>query len=79
MTFIARLKKALKKIEGKEVRIFNRPSNCIRIVLATSGQKYWGTVKEVARDHFTIEVSYDGGGRESIVVKMAEVATFSEE
>ena len=30
-------------------------------------------------DHFTIEVSYGGGGRENIVVKMSEVASFSEE
>lgn len=78
MTFIARLKRALKKIEGKSVNIGSGPSNCIRIVLS-GGKEYWCTVKEVLKDHFVIQVSYGGGGREKIVVKFIEVASFSEE
>ena len=76
--FIEKLKTALKKIEGKKVNLGHGASNCIRIVLS-GGKEYWCTVKNVDDDHFTIEVSYGGGGRENIVVKMSEVASFSEE
>ena len=74
--FEEKLRAALKKIEGKHVSL-SGPSNCIRIVLQ-GGKEYWGTVKEVSSDSFTMEVSYTGGGRENIVVRMKEVASFSE-
>lgn len=74
--FEKKLKDALKKIEGKSVSL-SGSSNCIRIVLK-GGKEYWGTVKEVCSDSFTVSVSYTGGGRENIVVRMREVASFSE-
>lgn len=74
--FEAKLRERLLSIVGKEVEIFRRPSNCIRVVLK-SGKKYWATVKEVESDFFVIEVSYTGGGREEIVVRFADVSAFS--
>lgn len=75
MKFEDKLKATLKQIEGKEASLVG-PSNCIRILLQ-NGTEYWCTVKEVGSDSFTIEVSYTGGGREKIVVRMKEVASFS--
>jgi len=72
------LKKALKKIEGKKVSLPPGPSNCIRIVLR-GGKEYWGTVKFVGDDMFTLVVSYTGGGRENIIMRLEEVASFSDQ
>lgn len=74
--FTDKLKKTLKEIEGKECSLWGR-SNCICIVLV-SGKEYWGTVKVVNNDCFTISVSCTGGGRANIVIRMSEVISFSE-
>ena len=74
--FEQRLIITLKQIEGKQPSISGQ-SNCIRIVLH-GGKEYWGTVKDVGSDSFAINVSYAGGGRENIVIRINEVASFSE-
>lgn len=74
--FETQLRERLLEIVGKQVELFRRPSNCIRIVLK-SGTEYWGTVKEVEDDYCVVKVSYTGGGKEDIVIRLSDVASFS--
>jgi hypothetical protein len=68
----------MKKFEDTLKAALNKGmGNCIRIVLK-SGKEYWGAVKEIGGDYFTLVVTYTGGGREDIVIRIGEVASFSD-
>lgn len=75
MTFEELLASGLRKIVGKKVNVRGR-SNCVRIVL-TEYRVHYGPVLEVASDNFTMQVSCSCGSKESIVIKMNQVSSFS--